>query len=255
MIPLWKMHTACDAAPRKAQTLEEHLKQYHKGQMPKGECKFIKQWKKEHPEDFAATKNEDDTETASKNAGASGGGSDASAKFDAAYLKAVESGDMKTCAKMVADAAARKMPKTKVVDADGKPLAAWHETDWKPYDGNPKEAVFDIDEDSDGVAWFASRRSRKGYESGENAYQFYLNVERPKTIEDESYLSSEMGADAMKKSNDGAIFTSTADKGRNVFTVRKPTQIKSADPITYDADGNVIPLSKRFDFTNPDIRY
>ena len=32
-------------------------------------------------------------------------------------------------------------------------------------------------------------------------------------------------------------------------------RLKSADPVTYDDDGNVIPLSKRFDSTNEDIRY
>lgn len=32
-------------------------------------------------------------------------------------------------------------------------------------------------------------------------------------------------------------------------------QIKSADPVTYDDDGNVIPLSERFDDENQDIRY
>jgi len=31
--------------------------------------------------------------------------------------------------------------------------------------------------------------------------------------------------------------------------------IKSADPITYDDSGKIIPLSKRFQKTNPDIRY
>jgi hypothetical protein len=33
-----------------------------------------------------------------------------------------------------------------------------------------------------------------------------------------------------------------------------PNQIKSADPVTYDDAGNVIPLSKRFQPTSPDIR-
>ena len=33
------------------------------------------------------------------------------------------------------------------------------------------------------------------------------------------------------------------------------SQIKSADPVTYDDNGQPIPLSKRFDFNNPDIRY
>ena len=31
--------------------------------------------------------------------------------------------------------------------------------------------------------------------------------------------------------------------------------IKLADPTTYDDAGNIIPLSKRDNFTNPDIRY
>jgi hypothetical protein len=34
-----------------------------------------------------------------------------------------------------------------------------------------------------------------------------------------------------------------------------PNQIKSADPVTRDADGNVIPLSQRFDATTADINY
>ena len=37
--------------------------------------------------------------------------------------------------------------------------------------------------------------------------------------------------------------------------VYSPFQIKSADPVTYDDDGNVIPLSERFNPKNSDIRY
>ena len=33
------------------------------------------------------------------------------------------------------------------------------------------------------------------------------------------------------------------------------SQVKSADPVTYDADGNIIPLSERFNPDNNDIRY
>ena len=39
------------------------------------------------------------------------------------------------------------------------------------------------------------------------------------------------------------------------FAVYEPTQIKSADPVTYDKEGNVIPLSQRFQTTTPDIRF
>jgi len=35
----------------------------------------------------------------------------------------------------------------------------------------------------------------------------------------------------------------------------QPEQIKLADAVTYDNSGKVIPLSKRDNFSNPDIRY
>lgn len=34
-----------------------------------------------------------------------------------------------------------------------------------------------------------------------------------------------------------------------------PSQLKSADPVTYDNNGNVIPLSERFNEKQADIRY
>ena len=39
------------------------------------------------------------------------------------------------------------------------------------------------------------------------------------------------------------------------YFVKNPGQIKSADPVTYDDDGNVIPLSQRFQEGNDDIRF
>ncbi|OBQ42640.1 MAG: hypothetical protein AN484_16680 [Aphanizomenon flos-aquae WA102] len=39
------------------------------------------------------------------------------------------------------------------------------------------------------------------------------------------------------------------------FIIRDPSQIKSADPITRDAEGNVIPLSQRFNPESNDIRF
>jgi hypothetical protein len=39
------------------------------------------------------------------------------------------------------------------------------------------------------------------------------------------------------------------------YVVRNPDQIKSADPVTRDDQGNVIPLSQRFDVTSSDIRF
>lgn len=39
------------------------------------------------------------------------------------------------------------------------------------------------------------------------------------------------------------------------YMMFSPNQIKSADPVTYDDAGNVIPLSERFNERNPDIRH
>lgn len=44
-------------------------------------------------------------------------------------------------------------------------------------------------------------------------------------------------------------------KDKNSYILLTPEQVKSADPITYDDAGNVIPLSERFNRGTPDIRY
>lgn len=45
------------------------------------------------------------------------------------------------------------------------------------------------------------------------------------------------------------------DNGENRYFVNEPSSIKSADPVTYDDNGNVIPLSERFKDNNTDIRF
>lgn len=63
---------ACDAAPKKPQTLQQHLKQYHGGKMPTGDCKFLEQYKKDHPdwqsEVPKPSKGESDIDTVKKDA-------------------------------------------------------------------------------------------------------------------------------------------------------------------------------------------
>lgn len=63
---------------------------------------------------------------------------------------------------------------------------------------------------------------------------------------------------------DGIIDKTVSEKFRNMqgmysdtthYIVFDSSQIKSADPITYDNDGNIIPLSERFNSSEKDIRY
>lgn len=46
-----------------------------------------------------------------------------------------------------------------------------------------------------------------------------------------------------------------ASRSGGQYVVFNPEQIKSADPVTYDDNGNVIPLSERFNSSEQDIRY
>ena len=189
---------------------------------------------------------------------------------DAAYMEAVEKGDFETAAKMVREAAAKSFPDTKIMDTDGKPMVVWHATEWNPYTEPDGQAVFR--EEKIGTAHdngyygqgFYFGRSKNGvrqyltYKNGElsgNVFPFFLNIKNP-CIKPARGLDSDT-----PKENDGIIvggdryYEKPYDDPINwgEFVVYFPNQIKSAAPVTYDGDGNVIPLSHRFD-DGSDIR-
>lgn len=68
---------------------------------------------------------------------------------------------------------------------------------------------------------------------------------------------------AKAKGYDSVLFRELRDNGgatayngdSDVYMFFNPSQVKSADAVTYAEDGSVIPLSERFDPTNNDIRY
>ena len=73
-----------------------------------------------------------------------------------------------------------------------------------------------------------------------------------------SYYASENGYNGVLFKNivDNGGRSGKAVKAADVYALFYPQhQVKSADTVTYDNDGNVIPLSKRFDTWNDDIRY
>ena len=61
---------------------------------------------------------------------------------------------------------------------------------------------------------------------------------------------------AIEAGNDGVIFQNLIDptEPSTHYVVFRPEQFKSADPVTRDDQGNVIPLSQRFRPESPDIR-
>jgi len=141
--------------------------------------------------------------------------------MDAAYMAAVEAGDMETAQRMV-DEAAREA---------GYTVKAYHGTDAK----NIK--VFQTGATHTGKAHFSDKQevaakfasSFDGKSQG-RVYAVFLAND----------VESRPGFDF------GTEFTE--------YLVPNPSQIKSADPVTYDEAGNVIPLSQRFNSASNDIR-
>lgn len=103
-------------------------------------------------------------------------------------------------------------------------------------------------------------------------YHLYLKIENPLKVDAKGYdyaahaenkdAFMEYVVQAERDGNDGLVITNARDnqlrpraEESTVYMFRSPSQAKSADTITYDDEGNVIPLSKRFNTGEPDMRY
>lgn len=174
---------------------------------------------------------------------------------DADYMAAVERGDMETAQRMVDEAAEAALPDTKILDEDGKPLLVYHgtEADFTVFDRGKGRANMDIQ----GMFFSPWEIDAGGY--GSKIGRYFLNIKNPASeaegyralnkfkgqnqagIKAREYLES-LGYDGVNNENEEVI-------------AFYPSQIKSADPVTYDDNGNVIPLSERFNPEKEDIRY
>jgi len=196
---------------------------------------------------------------------------------DAEYLKAVESGDTVKTQSMV-DAAAKK------AGYDSPKVYHGTREQFESFDPNTIGDTFGADEKG---FFFAQNKkisqSYADYDSignkvdGGRVISAYLNFKNPLVI-DTKFLNSEgmggidaIGEDAitfwdnyqrlildewLNDSHDGVIVVD--DVGFNgvpdrMFVVFSPNQIKSSDPVTYDSEGNVIPLSQRFNSLSDSI--
>jgi hypothetical protein len=187
---------------------------------------------------------------------------------DAEYLAAVERGDMETAQRMVDEAA-------KAAGYNIGPV--FHKTlgDFNVFDlskaskssvwGPAIYASFDGDWNP---ASLSGGRTIKGFVGGR-----VLDMTKPLNENDQKILSDLLGrkigesmplfslerrfgsvAEGLKKAGySAAIHFGPGSRGLHI-AVFNPNQIKSADPVTYDDAGNVIPLSQRFQPSEPDIR-
>lgn len=184
---------------------------------------------------------------------------------DAEYLAAVEAGDMSKAQGMVDEAA-------KGAGYTIEAYKAMPERDWKT--GEPINII-----DSRNGPWagfFTDTKTvadRFGRIMRTPVRRALLKIEKPFEIDATGKAAGELQFDIIddsgpykQKNNaqalgaiksgeyDAIILKNTTDEG-TVSVPLYPNQIKSADPVTYDSSGNVIPLSQRFQPESPDIRY
>ena len=175
---------------------------------------------------------------------------------DAAYMDAVRRGDTETAQRMVREAAKRAMPNTQVVGEDGLPRIVYHATDedFTRFDRTKLGTATEANSGNVDMAkigfWFNDDDlSGKVATNPAKTKAVFLDLENPARA-----TFDELWDGARDEDADGYIVEDT-ELGGMSYVALDPAQIKSAEPVTYDDAGRVIPLSERFDPADPDIRH
>lgn len=196
-----------------------------------------------------------------------------SEEMDADYLTAVENGDMETAQKMVDEAAARSGYSRRMYHGSKNGGGFTVFRDWGYFTEN-----------RDYAQRYAQRENEK------SLYEVYVKMDQPFDTRDpdikeifEENIRPEYGTSEIQDSglpdwtdgydiadyideNDLDFDSIVLDEGGDMvngqpvsrglsYVVKHSAQVKSADPVTYDDNGNVIPLSERFNEKESDIRY
>lgn len=196
-----------------------------------------------------------------------------SGQTDAEYMSAIESGDMRKAGRMVEAAFRKAFPGSKVKNVVYHGVAVSEDGRQFPYN-SIREGHFTDDE---GFAEYYA--GPDGY-----VYKVFLDIESPLEQDfrgqnsdfaryaEGNDVSTRTFARRAKESNgryDGAIISNVDEYGDGIeadgagnydgsvtdYIPVSADQIYSAEPVVYDDNGQVVPLSKRFVAGNPDIRY
>jgi len=175
-------------------------------------------------------------------------------KNDKKYLNYIKKGNLRDAKRMVIAAA----------KASGFDTRAYHYTDesFTSFDLDKSRANMDIQ-----VFYFSQSEDAES-EYGSKRYDVFLKMDNPYVV-DSAEKSRAIPFDR-KKNNAGIVarewiqeqgYDSVVrdaeyyEQEADEYIIFDNKNIKSADTITYDDNGNIIPISKRFDIGNKDIRY
>ena len=220
-----------------------------------------------------------DFEKAYRESGKTEGTKYSISESDTAYMDAVNRGDTETAQKMVDEAAKKAGYDVKAYHGTGFDFTVFDKAkqgsnygDW----GRLGKGFYFAPDEKGAKVWAEQSRGGKAkimpvYLKGDKMLDAYgalpddLKDTIPKDWDSlmvrlaEKYASNyieylqEFGYDVQE------ILTSKGYDGLKAYdteyVVFDPEQVKSADVATYDDDGNVIPLSERFNAKNEDIRY
>lgn len=212
---------------------------------------------------------------------------------DSEYMDAVNKGNMKTAQKLV-DEAVKEVPDiySEYKTIKGKltkvPLKVWHYSRTVAEEGAESFTVFKtpayFSKNKDYASYMFKDGFTPSYEKGEKAKPFYFvsrktfvmpNIYGRRAFKGEYYISKYPFFEGVLDKDETYIinnfvedekiirtlkangYDSLYDKeaGYDCYIVLDANHIFSADPVTYDDSGNVIPLSERFNKANEDIRY
>jgi len=201
---------------------------------------------------------------------------------DAEYMAAVESGDMEAAQRMVDEAAKAAGFMRKVWRGDSKQITKF---DREHLSSNFTSAL--------GFSFTTDKVTAESYGSPAQYYIDTRKTWRVDYIEDrgvsddafgydEEELAALLGADGIDVNNEDevnewwdnlgktviridniddssisgtGVYSGDPERKATLYIVRNPSQIKSADPVTRDDAGDVIPLSQRFDSGSDSILY
>jgi hypothetical protein len=186
-------------------------------------------------------------------------------QMDTDYLAAVNRGDMETAQRMVDEAA-------KIA---GYNVEGWHGSTSKGFtEFDTQQKDVEVTTTSDGRIEFntspfargahfgtkeqAITRGRKMdslMREGFEVRKFFLKLNNPKRVEDIGSGWGRVLDSAINEGHDGLVYSNKAEGAGDSFLLRNPSQIKSADPVTRDSNGKVIPLSQRFNPASKSILY